>query len=35
MKRAHRTIHRNVWPIVALVVAIGFTLALVLRVPPT
>ena len=34
MRRAHRTIHRNLWPVLAVLVAIGFALALVLRAPP-
>jgi hypothetical protein len=34
MTRAHRRIHRVLWPTMALVVAFGFTLALVLRPPP-
>jgi hypothetical protein len=34
MTRTHRRIHRVLWPTMALVVAIGFTLALVLRPPP-
>ena len=34
MTRGHRGIHRLLWPALALVVALGFTLALVLRPPP-
>jgi len=35
MRRAHRTVHRRLWPILAAVVALGFVLALVLReLPP-
>ena len=34
MTRTHRSLHRIVWPILALVVAIGFALALWLRPPP-
>jgi hypothetical protein len=34
MTRSHRLVHRLLWPALALVVAIGFTLALVLRPPP-
>ena len=34
MTRGHRTVHRLLWPALALVVALGFTLALVLRPPP-
>jgi hypothetical protein len=32
--RGHRTFHRFVWPALALAVAFGFTMALVLRPPP-
>jgi len=34
MRRAHRSFHRVLWPILALAVALGFTMALVLRPPP-
>jgi hypothetical protein len=34
MTRTHRRIHRALWPTLALLVALGFTLALVLRPPP-
>jgi hypothetical protein len=34
MTRGHRTVHRLLWPALALVVALGFTLALVKRPPP-
>jgi hypothetical protein len=34
MRRAHRTVHRALWPVLALAVALGFTMALVLRPPP-
>jgi hypothetical protein len=34
MTRTHRSLHRLVWPILALIVAIGFVLALWLRPPP-
>ena len=34
MTRGHRTVHRLLWPALALVVALGFTMALVLRPPP-
>jgi hypothetical protein len=34
MTRTHRRIHRLLWPVMALVVALGFTLALALRPPP-
>ena len=34
MTRGHRRLHRMMWPALALVVALGFTLALALRPPP-
>jgi hypothetical protein len=34
MTRGHRTVHRLLWPALALLVGLGFTLALVLRSPP-
>ncbi len=34
MKRTHRAVHRVLWPILALAVALGFALALDLRPPP-
>ena len=34
MRRAHRTAHRMLWPILALALALGFSLALMLRVLP-
>ena len=34
MTRAHRSLHRIVWPILALLVALGLALALWLRPPP-
>ena len=34
MTRGHRTVHRLLWPVLAIVVALGFTLALVKRPPP-
>ena len=34
MTRTHRTLHRIVWPILAALLALGFTLALWLRPPP-
>jgi hypothetical protein len=34
MRRAHRCVHRRLWPILAALVAILFTLALVLRPAP-
>ena len=34
MTRGHRTVHRLLWPLLAMLVALGFTLALVKRPPP-
>jgi len=34
MTRGHRTFHRLLWPALAVIVALGFTMALVLRPPP-
>jgi hypothetical protein len=34
MTRRHRTLHRVIWPILALLVVIGVVLALWLRPPP-
>ena len=34
MTRTHRTLHRIVWPILAIAVALGVALALWLRPPP-
>ena len=34
MTRGHRTVHRLLWPVLAIVVALGFTMALVKRPPP-
>jgi hypothetical protein len=34
MTRGHRTVHRLLWPALAIVVALGFTMALVKRPPP-
>jgi hypothetical protein len=34
MTRGHRTVHGLLWPVLAIVVALGFTLALVKRPPP-
>jgi hypothetical protein len=34
MTRGHRVVHRLIWPVLALIVAFGFTMALVLRPPP-
>jgi len=34
MRRAHRSVHRAIWPVLALAIAIGFVMALTLRLPP-
>jgi len=34
MTRGHRSFHRMLWPALAVIVALGFTMALVLRPPP-
>jgi hypothetical protein len=34
MTRGHRTVHRMLWPALALIVGFGFTMALILRPPP-
>jgi hypothetical protein len=34
MRRAHRSVHRTLWPVLAAVVALLFASALVLRAPP-
>ncbi len=34
MMRAHRAVHRWLWPVLALAVTLGFTLALAWRPPP-
>ena len=34
MTRGHRTFHRMLWPVLAVIVALGFTMALVMRPPP-
>jgi hypothetical protein len=34
MTRSHRLAHRMIWPVLALLVALGLTLALKLRPPP-
>ncbi|HMK79081.1 MAG TPA: hypothetical protein VK438_05495 [Xanthobacteraceae bacterium] len=34
MTRRHRSFHRMLWPILAVLVALGFTMALALRPPP-
>jgi hypothetical protein len=33
MRRSHRSVHRLLWPLLAVCVALGLTLALVLRPP--
>src|SRR5262249_1258535 len=34
MTRSHRSVHRALWPVLALAVALGFAMALTLRPPP-
>jgi hypothetical protein len=34
MTRKHRAVHRVLWPLLAVVVCLGFVMALVLRAPP-
>jgi hypothetical protein len=34
MRRGHRSVHRLLWPVLAVAVALGLTLALALRPPP-
>jgi hypothetical protein len=34
MTRRHRSFHRLIWPLLAIAVALGLTMALVLRPPP-
>jgi hypothetical protein len=34
MTRSHRFAHRLLWPVLAIVIALGFTMALALRPPP-
>jgi hypothetical protein len=34
VRRAHRTFHRRIWPLLGIAVAIGIILALYLREPP-
>ena len=34
MTRTHRSVHRIIWPALAVLVTLGFTMALVLRPPP-
>ncbi len=34
MRRGHRSVHRALWPVLALAIGLGFVMALVLRPPP-
>ena len=34
MTRGHRSVHRLLWPVLAIVVGLGFTMALLKRAPP-
>lgn len=34
MTRRHRSLHRVLWPVLAVIVALGFVMALSLRPPP-
>ena len=34
MKRAHRTVHRMLWPVLALLVGNALAMSLVMRTPP-
>lgn len=34
MRRSHRTAHRLLWPLLALLLGAGLTMALLLRAPP-
>jgi hypothetical protein len=34
MTRTHRTLHRLIWPALAVLITLGVTMALVLRPPP-
>jgi hypothetical protein len=34
MTRGHRAVHRLLWPVLAVIVALGVTMALALRPPP-
>jgi hypothetical protein len=34
MRRAHRSVHRAIWPVLALVIALSFIMALTLRPAP-
>jgi hypothetical protein len=35
MRRSHRLVHRALWPVLALTVALGLAMALALRPPPS
>jgi hypothetical protein len=35
MTRSHRSLHRALWPVLALAIAIGLTMALVRQPPPS
>jgi hypothetical protein len=34
MTRTHRSVHRVLWPILAVLVALGFVMAIIKRAPP-
>lgn len=34
MKRAHQSVHRTIWPVLAVLVSLGLVMSLVLRAPP-
>jgi hypothetical protein len=34
MKRRHRSIHRTIWLVLAVLVGLGLTMSLILRAPP-
>ena len=34
MKRQHRSVHRALWPVLAVLVGLSLTMAVVLRAPP-
>ncbi len=34
MRRSHRSVHRTLWPVLAVTMALGLAAALVLRPPP-
>jgi hypothetical protein len=35
VRRAHRTAHRRLWPLLTLLIGLGLLFSLLLRVPPT